>query len=256
MPATVVRTPVTARRADAADLKLIEMSGLVARVNAANDECWRLVGSLANQMSDEDTALQAYQHAIRNNPHSVSALKSCAAIFRTRETREDYLRSVEFLQRALNVESNDGESWGWLGYCYLMVDDVQKAFTAYQQSLYLIPSPQDPWLWYGLGILYERYNSFEQADEYFSAALKHDANFEKRDDIKYRLGIIYKQQKKFDSSIEAFNGVLASQEAFERQRRAVWNAQPHSMLVHAITSRGLPTDGDTGQAIERLVRHG
>jgi WD40 repeat protein/tetratricopeptide (TPR) repeat protein len=216
-----------------------------------------LAGALDNQINDEDTALQAYQHAIRNNPHSVSVLKSCAAIFRTRGTREDYLRSVEFLQRALNVESNDGESWGWLGYCYLMVDDLQKAFTAYQQSLYLLPSPQDPWLWYGLGILYERYNSFEQATEYFSAALKHDldADFEKRDDIKYRLGTIYKQQKRFDSSIEAFNDVLASQEAFERQRRAVWNLQPHSKLVRAIASHGLPTDGDTGQAIERLVRH-
>ena len=78
-------------------------------------------------------------------------------------------QAVEFLQRVLNVEPNDGDAWGWLGYCYLMVDDVPKAFTAYQQALYLMPSPQDPYLWYGLGILYERYNSYDQADEYFNS---------------------------------------------------------------------------------------
>ena len=124
-------------------------------------------------MNNPTQSLDAHQAAIRNNPHSVPSLKACASIYRKEETREGYMRAVEFLQRALNVEPNDGDSWGWLGYCYLMVDDVQKAFTAYQQALYLIPSPSDPYLWYGLGILYERYNSYDQADEYFNAGAQH-----------------------------------------------------------------------------------
>ena len=111
-------------------------------------------------------------------------------------------QAVEFLQRVLNVEPNDGDAWGWLGYCYLMVDDVPKAFTAYQQALYLMPSPQDPYLWYGLGILYERYNSYDQAEGYFNTALRHSKDFEKKDDIQYRLGIIHKQQKKYDASLQ------------------------------------------------------
>jgi glucose repression mediator protein len=208
-------------------------------------------------------SLQAHQAAIRNNPHSVPSLKACAHIYRKDETREGYMRAVEFLQRALNVEPNDGDSWGWLGYCYLMVDDVQKAFTAYQQALYLIPSPQDPYLWYGLGILYERYNSYDQADEYFNsgkqlrthsyttrpprcrvhlplqelqarvaspdgvlflrAALRHSQDFEKKDDIQYRLGIIHKQQKKYDASLQV----------------RVWGCWPASQPTSARARHGL-----------------
>ncbi len=35
-----------------------------------------------------------------------------------------------------------------------MQDDLQKAYSAYQQALYLLPNPkEDPKLWYGIGIL-------------------------------------------------------------------------------------------------------
>jgi hypothetical protein len=29
-----------------------------------------------------------------------------------------------------------------LGHCYLMTDDLQKAYTAYQQALYRLPNPK------------------------------------------------------------------------------------------------------------------
>lgn len=35
-------------------------------------------------------------------------------------------------------------------------------------------SPQEPKLWYGIGILYDRYGSFEHAEEAFSSVLKVD----------------------------------------------------------------------------------
>lgn len=130
------------------------------------------VGSLHASMGLHADSLQAHEAAIRNNPHSTPSLKACADIHRKDETHEGYMRAIEYLQRALNVEPNDGDAWGSLGYCYLMVDDVQKAFTAYQQALYLIPAPKDPYLWYGLGILYERYNSYDQADEYFTSGVQ------------------------------------------------------------------------------------
>lgn len=72
-----------------------------------------------------------------------------------------------------------------------MKDDLPKAYTSYQQALYhlanpkvstqlpykcpiLTISPQEPKLWYGIGILYDRYGSFEHAEEAFSSVLKVD----------------------------------------------------------------------------------
>ena len=69
-----------------------------------------------------------------------------------------------------------------------MQDDLQKAYAAYQQALYFLPSPkvrsspsrgplrvtlltaplshdqEDPKLWYGIGILYDRYGSLDHAE--------------------------------------------------------------------------------------------
>jgi len=70
-----------------------------------------------------------------------------------------------------------------------MKDDLPKAYTAYQQALYYLPNPkvnkyleslrmpllmdqQEPKLWYGIGILYDRYGSFEHAEEAFSSVLR------------------------------------------------------------------------------------
>lgn len=41
-----------------------------------------------------------------------------------------------------------------------MLDDLQRAYTSYQQALYHFPAPKnEPKLWYGIGILYDRYGS-------------------------------------------------------------------------------------------------
>jgi general transcriptional corepressor CYC8 len=73
-----------------------------------------------------------------------------------------------------------------------MQDDLQKAYSAYQHALYSLPNPkvfaqhasvnesflrskqENPKLWYGIGILYDRYGSLDNAEEAFSSVLKMD----------------------------------------------------------------------------------
>ena len=56
-----------------------------------------------------------------------------------------------------------------------MQDDLQKAYSAYQQALYWLPNPKDdPKLWYGIGILYDRYGSLDHAEEAFASVLRMD----------------------------------------------------------------------------------
>lgn len=97
-----------------------------------------------------------------------------------------------------------------MGHCYLMMDDLQKAYTAYQQALYHLPNPKEPKLWYGIGILYDRYGSLEHAEEAFASVVRMDPDYEKANEIYFRLGIIYKQQNKFSTSLECFRYILAN----------------------------------------------
>jgi len=110
------------------------------------------------------------------------------------------------------------------GHCYLMMDDLQDAYQSYQQALYHLRDPkvaspchkyssftsdivkQEPKLWYGIGILYDRYGSLDHAEEAFSQVMRMDPRFDKANEIYFRLGIIYKQQQKFGQSLEASCG--------------------------------------------------
>src|SRR5436305_15281278 len=99
-----------------------------------------------------------------------------------------------------------------------MMDNLQEAYTAYQQALYYLRDPkvspiavsdimlltlnQEPKLWYGIGILYDRYGSLEHAEEAFSQVMRMEPNFEKANEIYFRLGIIYKQQQKYHQSLD------------------------------------------------------
>jgi tetratricopeptide (TPR) repeat protein len=61
------------------------------------------------------------------------------------------------------------------GHCYLMLDELPRAYTSYQQALHHIPTPKsEPKLWYGIGILYDRYGSLEHAEEAFSSVIMMD----------------------------------------------------------------------------------
>lgn len=69
-------------------------------------------------------------------------------------------------------------------------------------------SQENPKLWYGIGILYDRYGSLDNAEEAFASVLKMDKDFDKSNEVLFRLGIIYKQQTKYTESLRCFEQIL------------------------------------------------
>ncbi|CAG8440743.1 2155_t:CDS:10 [Ambispora leptoticha] len=170
-----------------------------------NEQTWLQLGEVAEMMLDYDRAMNAYESALRQNAYSIQALGHIAALCRA---REQFPRAVEYFNRILNIDQTNGEIWGALGHCYLMMDDLQKAYSAYQQALYHLPNPKEPKLWYGIGILYDRYGSLDHAEEAFSQVMSMEPKFEKANEIYFRLGIIYKQQHKYEMSLGCFKYIL------------------------------------------------
>lgn len=166
---------------------------------SANENAWLALGALSEQMGELDGATQAYERAMHFNQWSVPAMLAISCILRS---KDQFTAAVEYLRQIIKVDATNGEVWSSLGHCYLMMDDLQQAYSAYQQALYHLPDPKEPKLWYGIGILYDRYGSLEHAEEAFSQVMRMEPGFEKANEIYFRLGIIYKQQQKFQQSQE------------------------------------------------------
>eukprot|EP00300_Choanocystis_sp_HF-7_P001868 c11480_g1_i3.p1 GENE.c11480_g1_i3~~c11480_g1_i3.p1 ORF type:complete len:466 (+),score=86.96 c11480_g1_i3:188-1399(+) len=137
----------------------------------------------------------------------MKALIQLASICRK---KEQFPMAIEYLQRILSLDNKNGEVWGALGHCNLMMEELRKAYDSYQEALIHLPNPRDASLWYGIGLLYDRYGCLEQAEGAFTGVLKMDPGFEKKDDIYFQLGLIYKQQMKLDRALECFGYVLNS----------------------------------------------
>ncbi|KAF2768660.1 TPR-like protein [Teratosphaeria nubilosa] len=170
-----------------------------------NEATWLQLGNLSEQMGELDGATQAYERAMNFNRWSVPAMLAISCILRS---KDQFTAAVEYLRQIIKLEPNNGEVWSSLGHCYLMMDDLQQAYSAYQQALYHLPDPKEPKLWYGIGILYDRYGSLEHAEEAFSQVMRMEPGFEKANEIYFRLGIIYKQQQKFTQSLECFRYIV------------------------------------------------
>ncbi|OBT46529.1 hypothetical protein VE00_01768 [Pseudogymnoascus sp. WSF 3629] len=179
-------------------------------LTAMNEAVWMQIGSFLELVNSSDEAIIAYEHALRANPHSIVAMTAIAGILRH---QEQFPKAVDFIQNILKLDPSNGEIWGSLGHCYLMMDDLQQAYAAYQQALYHLRDPkklQEPRLWYGIGILYDRYGSYEHAEEAFSQVMHMAPDFEKSNEIYFRLGIIYKQQQKYSLSLECFKYIVSN----------------------------------------------
>ncbi len=125
--------------------------------------------------------------------------------------KERYAQAVGYLQRAIAAESTCGEAWAVLAHCYVMTEDLPKAYQAYQNALNHLQDPSDPNLWYGIGLLYDRYGSLDNALEAFLAVLRIAPNFERAIEVCFCIGIIYKEQRKLDEAMSYFNKVSLSQ---------------------------------------------
>lgn len=116
------------------------------------------IGSLTELMGDLEGAMNAYEQALRHNQWSIPAMNAISCILRT---KEQFAKAVEYLQNILKLDPTSGETWGSLGktyshwcaalgnqltmaagHCHLMMDNLQDAYTSYQQALYHLRDPK------------------------------------------------------------------------------------------------------------------
>lgn len=68
----------------------------------------------------------------------------------------EFANAIQYYERITTMDPENGSAWTSLGHCYLLTDELQKAFTSYQRALYSLSDVRDPQLWYGIGLLYDK----------------------------------------------------------------------------------------------------
>lgn len=116
---------------------------------------------MAETLGEMNEAMAAYEQALRHNPQSIPALNASSSILRS---REDFPKAAEYLHTIVKLDSQNGEAWGslgtmklntgleskvsalltsfWVGHCYLMMDNLQEAYAAYQNAVMNLNQPK------------------------------------------------------------------------------------------------------------------
>lgn len=142
------------------------------------------------------------------NSMDIGALNRMAEYY---ATNSDYPRAIEYFEKMTNICRENGHAWTALGHCYLLKEDLHKSFQAYQNALYYLENIMDPQLWYGIGILYEKFESYEHAISSLMAVLKMSPNFYQKSEVLSRLGYIFAKTNDLSNAIVYFqNSILTN----------------------------------------------
>jgi tetratricopeptide (TPR) repeat protein len=133
-------------------------------------------------------------------------------------TNGDYHSAIEQYVKMVSIDSENGPAWTALGHCCLLVEDLQNSFNAYQRALYCLDDIKDPQLWYGIGILYEKFESYDHAISALVAVLKMSPNFYQKCEVLFKLGMIFAKTNQISQAISYFKNSLLS-EPFSTKRK-------------------------------------
>ena len=176
-----------------------------SRLSKANEVAWLQVATLAAEGNDFPRATDAYKHVLEHNNNNIHSLLQLASIARMQER---FMDAIGYLNRILEIDGPSGDVHGAIGHCYLtlsgrhqeippQLDCLNRCNHAYSEAARYCSPSSDPNLWYGMGVLYERYGalmpagparreSFQAAERALNSVAQAAPGFEKRTEIMYR----------------------------------------------------------------------
>jgi tetratricopeptide (TPR) repeat protein len=157
--------------------------------------------------SESINEIESCQKELDENPSSITALSMLAQHY---AGIGEYDNSAQHYERIVQIDEHNGKAWTALGHCYLLQNEYQKCFTAYQRALYSMEDNKDAQLWYGIGLLYYKFESYKHAEPAFLAVLKIEPDFEQKGEVLFKLGTIYKFMGMFENAITYLRNSIAA----------------------------------------------
>lgn len=176
---------------------------ILQKLDNETESCYSEIGNIAWNLGDYAKARKNFEIALRRNPYCLDSLHGMARYYHEKANgtspnsvngaggitsnghgssnqissiEDNYTKVVDYTSRAIAIDEtgNEGEMWSLIGHAFLQLGQMPRAYTCYQQAIAKAVKKDDPKLWYGIGILYDRYGSVEHAEEAFASVLKLD----------------------------------------------------------------------------------
>ncbi|CAG9315387.1 unnamed protein product [Blepharisma stoltei] len=120
----------------------------------------------------------------------------------------NFHKACNTYEKIVQLDPLSEKSWISLGHCYYIIQDYKKCYAAYQKGMNTFKGRLDPQLWYGLGMLCQKFSYYDQAEMSFQESLKCDPDFEQKQNILLKLGILSKQALKYEEAINLFKSCI------------------------------------------------
>lgn len=122
-----------------------------------------LNGSLGNPSgvtapSDGTLAAITQDQMLAQGPLLLNKLNSVAEYL---AAKGEFTSAIKYYERITGLDPENGAAWTALGHCYLLTEELHRAFESYQKALYSLTDVRDPQLWYGIGLLYDKVRNLQ-----------------------------------------------------------------------------------------------
>ncbi|KAI5163156.1 general transcriptional corepressor CYC8 [Nematocida ausubeli] len=181
---------------------------LYTRLLLDNEASWIAMANLFRECNMEKNITFAYEKALSNNPLSRDALSMLGPIYRR---RRDFNKALDVFLRLYKLHQGEDISVAInIAYCYLMLDRFLESLAWYKMVSKHASQIKEKkgFLWYGVGVFYERMNNLQIAEEAYAASIKIDHMSEYIPEVYFRLGVTYKKKGALTAAMDCFEYLL------------------------------------------------
>ncbi|KAI5188022.1 general transcriptional corepressor CYC8 [Nematocida homosporus] len=187
---------------------LCEMPDIYTKLLLENEASWLSIASLFREFRMDKNVCYAYERALANNPLSREALESLGPIYRT---QKQWDKALDLYLRLYKLSSGvDIDSATSIAFCYLMLDRFSESLIWFKLAAQHAAAikKEKGFLWFGVGVFYERVNNLQIAEEAYASAIKVNLPYEYSLETYFRLGVTYKKRGAIQTAKDCFEYLL------------------------------------------------
>lgn len=164
-------------------------------------DIWFQIGNVFELQKDHNQAKDAYDRVLKENPNHAKVLQQLAWLHYQPDTEfTDKDGAISMLQKSVELDPADAQSWYLLGRCYMSQQKYNKAYEAYQAAVYR--DGRNPIFWCSIGVLYYKINQFRDALDAYSRAIRLNPYIS---EVWYDLGTLYEScNNQVQDAIDAY----------------------------------------------------